>query len=221
MGAVPRREPADRGSGRIGVSDLQAEFGPIDIYLFDQLLRGRIAPGMRILDAGCGSGRNLVYLLRSGYEVFGSDQDPRAIAEVQQLAQALAPGLPAANFRVEPIEHSTFEAASFDVVLASAVLHFARDEAQFEAMVQGLWRAVRPGGLLFCRLASSIGMESRMRPLGGGRFALPDGSQRYLVDEPLLLDLTRRLGGTLVDPLKTTVVQDQRCMTTWVVRKHL
>jgi tellurite methyltransferase len=174
---------------------------------------------MRVLDAGCGSGRNLVYLLRSGYEVFASDPDPQAVAEVQQLAHALAPGLPAGNFRVEPIEHSTFDAASVDVVLASAVLHFARDEAQFEAMVQGLWRVLRPGGLLFCRLASSIGMESRVRPLGGRRFALPDGSQRYLVDEPLLLDLTRRLGGTLVDPLKTTVVQDQRCMTTWVVRK--
>ena len=199
--------------------DLQAEFGPIDIYLFDQLLRGRIAPGMRVLDAGCGSGRNLVYLLRAGYEVCASDPDARAVEQVRQLAQALAPGLPAAHFRVEPIERSTFDPASFDVVLASAVLHFARDEAQFDAMMQGLWRVLRPGGLLFCRLASSIGMEDRVRLLGGRRFLLPDGSERYLVDEPLLLDLTRRLGGTLIDPLKTTVVQDQRCMTTWVVRK--
>jgi SAM-dependent methyltransferase len=61
-------------------SDLQREFGAIDIYLFDQLLRGRIAPGLRVLDAGCGSGRNLVYLLRSGYEVFAADPDERANA---------------------------------------------------------------------------------------------------------------------------------------------
>jgi tellurite methyltransferase len=201
------------------VPDLQAEFGPIDIYLFDQLLRGRITPGMRVLDAGCGSGRNLVYLLRSGYEVFGSDRDPGAVAEVRALAQSLAPALPVSNFRVEPIESPTFDASSFDVVLASAVLHFARDEAQFEAMVQGLWLVLRPGGLLFCRLASSIGMESQVRPLGGRRFALPDGSERYLVDAGLLASLTRMLGGALIDPLKTTVVQDQRCMTTWVVRK--
>jgi hypothetical protein len=39
------------------------------------------------------------------------------------------------------------------------------------------------------------------------------------VDEPLLLALTAELGGQLMDPLKTTVVQNQRCMTTWVVRK--
>ncbi len=36
---------------------LSEEFGAIDIYLFDQLLRGRIRPGMRIFDAGCGYGR--------------------------------------------------------------------------------------------------------------------------------------------------------------------
>jgi tellurite methyltransferase len=198
---------------------LQDQFGQIDIYLFDQLLRGRIAPGMRILDAGCGSGRNLVYFLRSGYAVFGSDQDADSIQEVQQLARTLAPGLPATNFRAEPIERPTFEDGSMDVVLGNAVLHFARDDPQFDAMVRGLWRVLEPGGLLFCRLASSIGMEGRVRPIEGRRFLLPDGTQRYLVDEPMLLELTRRLGGTLLDPLKTTVVQDQRCMTTWVVRK--
>ena len=73
------------------MSSLQEQFGPIDIYLFDQLLRGRIQPGMRVLDAGCGSGRNLVYLLRERYEVFGVDSDARAIAEVRRLAAALAP----------------------------------------------------------------------------------------------------------------------------------
>ena len=58
-----------------------------------------------------------------------------------------------------------------------------------------------------------------MRSIGGRRFLLPDGTERYLVDEKMLVDLTRKLGGTLLDPLKTTVVQDQRCMTTWVMRK--
>ena len=52
-----------------------------------------------------------------------------------------------------------------------------------------------------------------------GRYLLPDGSERYLVDEAMLMRFTAALGGSLVDPLKTTVVQDQRCMTTWVVRK--
>src|SRR5271163_2737178 len=112
-------------------SDLQHQFGQIDIYLFDQLLRGRITPGMRVFDAGCGHGRNLVYLLREGYEVFGVDEDPRAIAATGHLASALPPD----SFRVETIESNSFSDACADVVISSAVLHFARDDDQFQAML--------------------------------------------------------------------------------------
>jgi SAM-dependent methyltransferase len=194
---------------------LQEQFGPIDIYLFDQLLRGRITPGMRIFDAGCGSGRNLVYFLREGYDVFGVDADPRAVAAMQRLA----PHLPAAHFRAEPIEAMSFPEGFADVVLSSAVLHFACDDEQFDAMLRATWRVLKRGGVFFCRLASNIGMEHQVHPLGGRRFLLPDGSERYLVDEKLLMRLTAELGGELLDPLKTTVVQNQRCMTTWVLRK--
>jgi tellurite methyltransferase len=199
--------------------DLGSVFGQIDIYLFDQILRGRIAPGMRILDAGSGGGRNLVYLLQQGYDVFALDADPAAIQSVRSLASRLAPRLPESNFRAEAVEASTFPDHAADVVVSSAVLHFARDEANFAAMLAGSWRLVAPGGLLFCRLASSIGMEGQFVPLGNGRYKLPDGSDRFLVDEARLLALTAQLGGALVDPLKTTVVQGQRCMTTWVVRR--
>ncbi|HTR39776.1 MAG TPA: class I SAM-dependent methyltransferase [Bryobacteraceae bacterium] len=199
---------------------LQEQFGAIDIYLFDQLLRGRITPGMRIVDAGCGSGRNVVYLLRQGYEVFGADRDPGAVESVRRLAVSFAPALSASNFRVEPIEAMSFPDGFSDVVISSAVLHFARDDAHFNAMLRDTWRVLKPGGLLFCRLASSIGIEAQVQRLTGRRFLLPDGSERYLVDELLLLHLTSELGGQLADPLKTTVVQNQRSMTTWVVRKN-
>jgi tellurite methyltransferase len=199
--------------------DLSRLFGDIDIYLFDQLLRGRLTPGMRVLDAGCGAGRNLVYLLQAGYHVWASDASAEAIASVQALAATCAPHLPRENFRVEPIEAMAWPDGCADVVIANAVLHFASGDDQFGAMVHRMWDVLRPGGLLFCRLASTIGMEHRVRPLEGRHHRLPDGSERYLVDEPLLLALTARLGGTLLDPLKTTVVQDQRSMTTWVVRK--
>src|SRR4029453_8082835 len=104
------------------MSGLQDLFGQIDIYLFDQLLRGRITPGMRILDAGCGSGRNLVYFLRERYEVFGADADRVSIEAVRRLAAELVPDLPAENFRVEPVEGMTFPDSFADVVLSSAVL---------------------------------------------------------------------------------------------------
>ncbi len=202
------------------MSDLGRLFGDIDIYLFDQIMRGRLTPGSRVLDAACGGGRNLVYLLQAGYDVFAVDSDAAAVQTVQRLAATLAPHLPPGNFRVEAVERMSFADAFADVVLSSAALHFARDDNQFEAMVAEMWRVLKPGGMLFCRLASSIGMEERMRRVTGRRFLLPDGSERYLVDEPMLMDLTARLGGRLLDPLKTTVVQNQRCMTTWVLTKQ-
>jgi len=199
--------------------DLDTEFGRIDVYLFDQLLRGNIRGGARILDAGCGSGRNLVYLMRSGYEVFGIDANSEAIDDVRQLAASLSPQLSEDNFRVEAIESMTIPDQSVDVVLSSAVLHFSRDDDHFWAQLNAMWRALSDGGLFFCRLASTIGMEERCRRVSGRRFVSPDGVERYLVDETFLVTATAKLGGELVDPLKTTVVQNQRCMTTWVVRR--
>src|SRR5689334_18454335 len=180
--------------------DLAEQFGPIDIYLFDQLLRGRIAPGVRIFDAGCGSGRNLVYLLRQGHEIFAVDKDPRAIDAVRRMA----PHLPAENFRAEPLEALSFPDEFADVVLSSAVLHFARSDEEFNGMLRGTWRALKPGGLFFCRLASSIGMEHRVRAISGRVHALPDGSERYLVDEAMLVRLTRELGGRSRGQIKQT-----------------
>lgn len=200
--------------------NLKAEFGDIDIYLFDQILKDRIGPGDRVLDAGCGSGRNLVYLLRAGADVAAVDRNPQAIAEVRRLAARLAPGLPPDRFRVEALDQLSFPDGTFTVVISSAVLHFVADDAEFDRVLDSLWRVLAPGGLLFARLATTIGMESRVRPLGNRRFTLPDGSERYLPDERMLMDETARLGGLLLEPLKTTIVQDQRAMTTWVVRKN-
>jgi len=203
-------------------ADLRRTFGGIDIYLFDQLLRGRIEPHHRILDAGCGAGRNLVYFLQAGFDVRGLDADASAIADVRRMAQRLAPALPAENFRAEPLAASSFPDASADVVISSAVLHFAASDDDFHAMLMGSWRLLAPGGVFFCRLASSIGIEASVPNVGPGhrRTRLPDGSDRYLVDASMLLELTARLGAGLLDPLKTTVVHGQRAMTTWVLRKE-
>jgi SAM-dependent methyltransferase len=172
-----------------------------------------------VLDAGCGSGRNLRYLLQEGYEVFGADVDAESIEAVRGQARSLAPRLPGSNFRLEPLDAMTFEDASVDFVISSAVLHFARNDDEFRAMLLGSWRPLKPGGIFFCRLASTIGIENQAKRIEGRRFRLPDGSTRYLVDEAILAEAGARLGGELVDPLKTTIVQNQRAMTTWVMRK--
>lgn len=197
---------------------VQEQFGQIDIYVFDQVLRGNIAPSMRVLDAGCGYGRNLVHLLREGCEVFALDEDADGVEHVHQLSESLMTGLPAENFQVGSIERMGFPDEFADVVICNSVLHFARDDRHFRTMLTELWRVLRPGGMLFCRLGSKIGMDfERVR---GNLFKIGDGSEWFLVDEEMLLALTEEMNAVLVDPLKTTIVQDYRCMTTWVTRKR-
>jgi SAM-dependent methyltransferase len=197
---------------------LQEQFGQIDIYVFDQILRGNIAPDMRVLDAGCGYGRNLVYLLREGCEIFALDADADGVEHVRQLSASLRTGLAAENFQVGSIERMPFADGFADVVICNSVLHFARDARHFQAMLRDLWRVLRPGGMLFCRLGSRIGMD--FEEIRADIYVLGDGSEWFLVDEQMLLDLTEQMNAVLVDPLKTTVVQDYRCMTTWVLRKR-
>ena len=199
--------------------NIQEQFGQIDIYVFDQILRGNITHEMRVVDAGCGYGRNLVHLLREGCEVFALDEDASGVDHVRRLSASLETGLPAENFQVGAIEHMPFPDNLADVVICNSVLHFARDEEHFRAMLAGLWRVLRPGGVLFCRLGSRIGMD--FEPVGGNRFIVGDGSEWFLVDEQMLMQLTDEMNAVLVDPLKTTIVQNFRCMTTWVLRKRI
>ncbi len=197
---------------------LRTEFGEIDIYLFDQLLRGRFDDRRRVLDAGCGAGRNLPYFLRHGFDVRLADADSGAIRALRQLAAELHLAVLPGQIHYGPLDSLPWDDASTDAVICSAVLHFARDEREFGRMLGEMWRVLAPGGLFFARLATSIGIERHLSSTVG-RVRLPDGSERFVVDEQTLMTWTSTLGGTLVDPLKTTNVQNMRCMTTWVMEK--
>lgn len=199
---------------------LQQSYGNIDIYLFDQLLKGRYDNAKKVLDVGCGSGRNLIYFLRNGYEVFGIDTNLQAIEMVKELSAALAPDNPLENFVACSAENLPYIDATFDLIVCSAVLHFAKDGQHFDTMLRAMFKVLKPGGYFFARLASDIGIEKLVKPLGNDRYLLPDGSERFLVNEQTLLKYTDELG-ILYEPIKTTNVQNLRCMTTWCVQKKL
>lgn len=200
--------------------DLREALGPIDVYLLDQIMRGRFDGVRKILDAGCGGGRNLVWFLRNGFDVFGADESPDAVRSAAALAAGIAPAIPASNFTGAEISDLPFEDGSFDAVLSIAVLHFCKDEDHFAASVREMWRVLRPGGLFFARLASDIGIEDRVRRIEGRWHHLPDGSDRFLADEKFLTQWTRELGAEPLDPIKTVNVQGMRCMTNWCMRKR-
>ncbi len=199
-------------------AEIEALFGEIDIYLFDQLARGRFDTRRRVLDVGCGDGRNLHYLLRRGYDCHGLDRSGASVERLRAVARGLEPPVSPDHFVVGEADALPWEDARFDVVISSAVLHFADDTAHFGRMVTEAWRVLAPGGLFFARLASVTGLDG-FADAAGRRVRLPDGSDRYVVSDAVLLHWTERLGGRLADPIKTTNVQGARCMTTWCLLK--
>jgi tellurite methyltransferase len=201
-------------------NNLQQLYGNIDIYLFDQLLKGHFDNCHKVIDIGCGSGRNLHYFLQNGFDVYGIDPDTKAVEYVKQLSAMLAPNNTDSNFVVATAEQLPYADNFFDLAICSAILHFARDHAHFDAMLRSVWRVLKPGGYLFARLASDIGIEDLTIPMGNGVYLLPDGSTRYLVNQEMLLQYTAELNAELFEPIKTTNVQNLRCMTTWCLRKR-
>lgn len=184
-----------------------------DVYLIDQILKGNFDSFKSVLDVGCGEGRNLPYFLENGFDVYGLDSNANRIQNLLNL-----PNTNPVNFKVEAVENCSFS-NSFDIIICNAVLHFAKSKTHFEEMLYAMWSRLSVGGILFIRLASDIGIENLIESIGDGVYKLPDTSTRYLVNQQMLLEYTQILNGTLVDPIKTTNVQNLRCMTTWVLRK--
>lgn len=201
------------------LATLPAIFGDIDIYLFDQLLKGRIKEGMMLLDAGCGAGRNIQYLLQAGVTVHGADISAEAIATVRELAKQVTKNSED-NFIISDLAALPYPDGTFDVVLCSAVLHFAQDEHHFRSMVQEQWRVLKPGGMLFSRLSTTIGMAGKLQQASERHYQMPHGPVWFLADEALLREMTVALQAEPLEPLKTVLVEDSRSMTTWVMRKN-
>jgi tellurite methyltransferase len=187
-----------------------------DIYLIDQVLKGRYNGGGKLLDAGCGSGRNISwFVLQPNFDIYAIDTDQHVIAHLLQVY----PSLKQEQVKCTPLQSLPFPDTFFDYIICSAVLHFAHNKEEFLQMCSELNRVLKPGGSLFARVASDIGIENKIMPLGNGRFSLPDGTDRFLLTKPLIEEVLNNFPLTLAEPVKTTNVQDMRCMTTLVMRK--
>ncbi len=198
------------------LSSVNQYFGNVDIYLLDQILKNKFHPGMKVLDAGCGEGRNLIYFLNAGYDVFGIDIDQMAVRAIQFVSASIRPDIGKDQFRKTDIEHLPYSDQSFDLIIASAVLHFARNANHFFKMFGELVRCLKPGAMLFIRMTSNIGIADAT-PLGSDRFLLPDGTERFLLTRKMMQDLEELHSLRFLEPLKTVNVDDIRCMSTIIV----
>ncbi len=199
------------------LSSINQYLGNLDIYLLDQILKNRFHRKMKVLDAGCGEGRNIIYFLRAGYPVFGIDKNPMAISAVQFIAASIRPDLGKHHFQTGDLTNVPYPDHYFDLIISSAVMHFAENETHFYQMFDELIRCLSYDGILFLRMASDIGIENKIKLLVDGRYWLPDGSERFLLSRGILRQLNQRYWLHHIEPLKTINVNDQRCMSTLVV----
>ena len=186
-----------------------------DIYLLDQIIKNRYHNSEIILDAGCGSGRNLHWFYNNGFTVFGIDKSESDIEHIKNTYSNQAK-----NFSKSNVDNLEFENSKFHHIICNAVLHFAENESHFLAMFSELMRVLKPKGSLFVRLASDIGIEDKIILISEGVYKLPDGTNRYLLTKSFFRKLKKLHNFILLEPLKTVNVNDQRSMTTLVLQKQ-
>lgn len=189
--------------------------GSTDIYLIDQIMKGRYKSTDTILDAGCGSGRNLHWFVHYDIPVYGIDGNEATL----HRAKNNYPSLEDNRLQQAPVEKLPFPDEYFNHVISSAVLHFAKDILHFNAMVAEMVRVLRPNGSLFIRMTSDIGIEDKVRLIADGVYDIPDGSRRFLLSRSLLTETMAKNKLSFLEPLKTVNVDDIRCMSTLVLRK--
>lgn len=203
----------------MNIQTLNKELGNIDIYLLDQILKGRYEKENKILDAGCGEGRNMVYFLNNQFNVYGIDKNASALQMLKYLARSIDPLFDQTRISAGHLEQLPFEDQEFHHIVCSAVLHFAEDESHFATMMREIVRVVRPEGSIFIRMASNIGLENKVTELGNNQYQIPDGSIRFLLTRKLLEELMETHNLILLEPLKTVNVEDLRCMSNLLLQK--
>lgn len=196
-------------------NSITALLGDTDIYLIDQIMKGRYTPGDKILDAGCGAGRNMYWFIQNDFEIYGIDSSEEAIINLKHQYPQLSPE----KLQVASVEKLPFPGQFFDHVISSAVLHFAESVAHFKDMIAEMHRVLKYGGTLFIRMTADIGIEDKVKLLFEGNYQIPDGSIRFLLNRKLLPEIMEEFKFSFIEPLKTVNVDDIRCMSTLVLQK--
>ena len=197
------------------IKEIQKEINRIDLYLLDQILKGRYISGDKILDAGCGTGRNIAHFIDDDFSVVGIDKDSELIDELNRKYSDKNN----VEFQVSELETLPFDDNSFDHIICNAVLHFATSTNQFYKMLDEMYRVLKPGGSLFIRMTSVFGIENKIELLSEGVYRIPDGSIRFLLTENLLKELMISFKLEFIEPLKTVNVNSVRCMSNLILRK--
>jgi SAM-dependent methyltransferase len=204
----------------MNINELNKMLGNIDLYLLDQLLKGRFSKEMSIMDAGCGEGRNTHYFIREGYRIVGVDSNASAIKMARISARALDSNFDTQRFQVAFLENIPFHSGAFDVVLSSAVMHFAKNKIHFLTLLKEHMRILKPGGIFWLRMCTDAGGTFELKDkLSQVMQELPDGTERFVLTEALIGEIMKMYQLTFLEPPKSVVVHNYRAMGAFVFQK--
>ncbi|WP_245591246.1 class I SAM-dependent methyltransferase [Aquimarina latercula] len=196
------------------IQNLRSGLGNIDIYLLDQILKDRYSQNDKILDAGCGNGRNIHWFYENKFNIYGLDRDVEQIEYVKSIYPDWS-----TKFDVSSLDTLKYQNDFFDHIICSAVLHFASSTDHFNSMFSELIRVLKPSGTLFIRMTSDIGVKDKISHIHKGVYRLGDESDRFLLTQELLSSIMHNHGLSFLEPLKSTNVHDLRSMSTVVLQK--
>ncbi len=199
---------------------LITQLGRIDVYLLDQLMKGRIHPNMRILDAGFGHGRNAQYFIENDFDIWGVDRKEELTHFINAQIDIWNPTYDKSKFKIAGLETIPFPDNHFDFIISCAVFHFAESRTHFIQLFEETIRVLKTGGIFWFRMTTKHTLEMHAQHLHDDIYTLPDGSTRYLLDLDVLRELMEKYHLTFVDPFKTINVADLRTMCVGVLQKR-
>jgi 2-polyprenyl-3-methyl-5-hydroxy-6-metoxy-1,4-benzoquinol methylase len=195
---------------------LKNEINGIDIYLLDQILKGRYHNKDVILDAGCGNGRNLKWFYNNDFTIYGVDLNAKRLdkAKIQYSDQK-------EHFSIQNITTLNFEKEKFNHIICNAILHFAINKQDFMVMITELLRVLKPNGTIFIRMATIESLTDKVVQVSEGVYKLPDKTTRFLLTKDLLKHIQTKFNLVLLERFKFVNVDDLRCMATLILQKKV
>ncbi len=195
------------------------EFGNADLFLIDLILKGKFIEGTRLLDAGSGEGRNLNYFLLNNFDVFALDKNASALRMLTYMAGMLNPETGKDHFIEGDILDHPFPANHFDYILCLSVLHFANSRQEFGKMIRNLLYPLKTGGKIVLGMNSVFGSEEIIEKTSPDLYRMPDGSNRFLLDEEILRNFKEDNNLEIEEQARTLIIHGKESYTGLMLKK--